>query len=240
MIQKINDYDSTVLIATAPPVVERAETEDFQAVLDTHYSGQFSENKELICSEELEQIFQKAADTYQISVDLLKAVAKAESDFDPDCTSSSGAMGIMQLMPGTAKELGVTNAYDPEENIMGGAKYLAENLKIFNGDISLSLAAYNAGRGAVEKYNGIPPYTETQNYVKKILSYLEESNITVPDIYVDTMNDKETQSFPDKRVSENLPVILDDSAKKALEQLSSAGNTCLMTRLYAESISSEV
>lgn len=240
MIQKINDYNATVLIATASPVVERADAEEFQAVLDTQYSKQPSENKELICSEELEQIFQRAADTYQISVDLLKAVAKAESDFDPDCTSSSGAMGIMQLMPGTAKELGVTDAYDPEENIMGGAKYLAENLKIFNGDISLSLAAYNAGRGAVEKYNGIPPYTETQNYVKKILSYLEESNITVPDIYVDSTNDKAFQSLFHNSVSENLPVALDDSAKEALERLSNAGNTYLMTRLYTESISADV
>lgn len=234
MIQKIDNYNSTVLISTAPPVIERADTEDFQVVLDTQYSGQPSTNEVLVCSEELEEIFQKAASTYNISVDLLKAVAKAESDFNPNCTSSSGAMGIMQLMPGTAKELGVTNAYDPEENIMGGAKYLAENLEIFNGDISLSLAAYNAGRGAVQKYNGIPPYTETQNYVKKILGYLEESNITVPDVYVKNSNTNSAEVSNNTVRWKPQPVKLDSSAQKALEQLSKTGNTLLMTRLYTE------
>lgn len=232
MIQKIDNYNSTVLISTAPPVIERADTEDFEFYMDTQYSDHSSANEVLVCSEELEAIFQKAASTYNISVDLLKAVAKAESDFNPNCTSSSGAMGIMQLMPGTAKELGVTNAYDPEENIMGGAKYLAENLKIFKGDVSLSLAAYNAGRGAVEKYNGIPPYTETQNYVKKILGFLEESDITVPDVYAEYATSDTTE------ISNNIiaskPVKLDYSAKKALEQLSNTGNTLLMTRLYTE------
>lgn len=247
MIQKIDNLDnyrSTVLFSTAPPVVEPAVTEDFQVVLESQYSRQTSTNEVLVCSEELENIFQKAASTYNISVDLLKAVAKAESDFNPNCTSSSGAMGIMQLMPGTAKELGVTNAYDPEQNIMGGAKYLSENLDIFKGDISLSLAAYNAGRGAVQKYNGIPPYAETQNYVKKILSYLEESNITVPDIHVKSSNTSESsdkvtngtnQVINNEITSKLQPVKLDDSAKKALKQMSNSGNTFLMTRLYMES-----
>ncbi|MCI8407964.1 MAG: lytic transglycosylase domain-containing protein [Lachnospiraceae bacterium] len=235
MIQKIDNYNSTVLISTAPPVIEPVDTEDFEVYLDTQYSNPSSTTNEvLVCSEELEAIFQKAADTYNISLDLLKAVAKAESDFNPNCTSSSGAMGIMQLMPGTAKELGVSNAYDPEENIMGGAKYLAENLEIFKGDISLSLAAYNAGRGAVEKYNGIPPYKETQNYVKKILGYLEDSNITIPDVYAEYSNTNPEQ-ISNPKVSPKLePVKLDYSAKKALEQLSNTGNTLLMTRLYTE------
>lgn len=234
MIQKIDNYNSTVLISTAPPVIEPVVTDDFQVILDTQYSEQPSTNEVLVCSEELEAIFQKAANTYNISVDLLKAVAKAESDFNPNCTSSSGAMGIMQLMPGTAKELGVTNAYDPEENIMGGAKYLAENLKIFKGDVSLSLAAYNAGRGAVEKYNGIPPYTETQNYVKKILGFLEDSNITIPDVYVKHPNTNSSPVSNNKPTPKFQPVKLDTSAKKALEQLSNTGNTLLMTRLYTE------
>lgn len=232
MIQKIDNYNSTVLISTAPPVIERADTENFEFYMDTQYSDHSSTNEVLVCSEELEAIFQKAASTYNISVDLLKAVAKAESDFNPNCTSSSGAMGIMQLMPGTAKELGVTNAYDPEENIMGGAKYLAENLEIFKGDVSLSLAAYNAGRGAVEKYDDIPPYKETQNYVKKILGYLEDSNITVPDVYMEYPKPDTTQ-FSNNEVIPK-PIKLDYSAKKALEQLSNTSNTLLMTRLYTE------
>lgn len=124
---------------------------------------------------DLEEYFEKAASTYGISLDLLKAVAKAESDFDNNCVSSSGASGIMQLMPDTAEELGVTNVFDPEQNIMGGAKYLSNKLKEYDGDVSLALAAYNAGSGNVNKYGGIPPFTETQNYVKKILGYLDEA-----------------------------------------------------------------
>ena len=119
----------------------------------------------------LSGIFEKAAETYNVPVNLLEAVAKAESGFRADAVSSCGAQGIMQLMPSTAASLGVTNAFDPEQNIMGGAKYLGELLNSFGGDASLAVAGYNAGGGAVRKYGGIPPYAETQNYVKKVLGY---------------------------------------------------------------------
>ena len=125
----------------------------------------------LSCSDELDAIFNEAADKYGVDVKFLKSIAKCESDFSATCTSSSGAMGIMQLMPATAASLGVTNAYDPYQNIMGGAKYISEKLAQYNGDKSLALAAYNAGSGNVAKYGGIPPFKETQNYVKKVLAY---------------------------------------------------------------------
>lgn len=131
-------------------------------------------------SEQMEAIFQTAADTYQVPLNLLKAVAKAESDFDPNCTSNAGAMGIMQLMPSTASALNVTDPYDAEQNIMGGAKLLSQLLKKYDGNLPFALAAYNAGSGNVDKYNGIPPFRETQNYVKKIMGYLNQE-ITIPE-----------------------------------------------------------
>ncbi|MEM4992358.1 transglycosylase SLT domain-containing protein [Priestia sp. SB1] len=110
------------------------------------------------------------AQKYNVPFDLIKAVINAESSFNPNATSSTGAMGLMQLMPSTAKWLGVNDAYNARENIEGGAKYLSYLLKRFDGDFKLAVAGYNAGPGNVEKYKGIPPFQETQNYVKKILT----------------------------------------------------------------------
>lgn len=126
---------------------------------------------------DLDSIFEAASKKYNVPVNLLKAVAKAESNFNSHATSSCGAMGIMQLMPATAKSLGVTDAYNPEQNIMGGAKYLSQMLNQFNGNTELAVAAYNAGPGNVKKYDGIPPFKETQNYVAKVMGYCN-SDIT--------------------------------------------------------------
>lgn len=128
----------------------------------------------------LAAIFAEAAETYHVPVNLLTAMAKQESAFQADATSKSGAMGIMQLMPATASYFGCKNPYDPRENIMTGAKYISQLLDTYNGDTSLALAAYNAGSGNVKKYGGIPPFKETQNYVAKILNYMEEG-VTLPD-----------------------------------------------------------
>ena len=105
---------------------------------------------------------------------LLKALVRQESNFNPSATSPAGAMGLTQLMPATAAGLGVSNPSDPAQNLEGGAKYLKQQLDRFGGDVSKALAAYNAGPGAVQKYNGVPPYAETQNYVKNITGYANE------------------------------------------------------------------
>ncbi|MHB8128375.1 MAG: lytic transglycosylase domain-containing protein [Mobilitalea sp.] len=119
----------------------------------------------------LDQIFEQASKKYNVSENLLKAIGKAESDFNSKAVSRCGAQGVMQLMPATAKSLGVTDSFDAEQNIMGGAKYISEMMKKYDGDTRLALAAYNAGSGNVAKYGGIPPFKETQNYVKKVMNY---------------------------------------------------------------------
>ena len=138
----------------------------------------------------LDDIFQKAANKYNVSVDLLKAVGKAESNFNANAVSRRGAQGVMQLMPSTAASLGVTDSLDPEQNIMGGAKYISTLLKKYDGNTNLALAAYNAGSGNVAKYGGIPPFKETQSYVAKVNSYMNET-ITAGGIIPDSKSAKQ-------------------------------------------------
>ena len=142
--------------------------EDFQKILDSSISHK--SNPTDTSRSEINDLIEKYAEKNGLDSDFVKAVIKQESGFNPQATSSCGAMGLMQLMPGTAQGLGVTNAYDAEQNIMGGTKYLKGLMDRFDNNKSLALAAYNAGPNAVKKYGGIPPYMETQNYVKSVLS----------------------------------------------------------------------
>lgn len=117
-----------------------------------------------------ENIIQQAANKFDLPVRLISSIIQHESNFNSQAVSHAGAQGLMQLMPGTAKFLGVKNSFDPEQNITGGARYLRQMLNQFNGNIEHALAAYNAGPGNVKKYGGIPPFKETQNYVNKVLN----------------------------------------------------------------------
>lgn len=141
------------------------------------YSGGFDADLDTDLSSPYDAFFEEAANTYNVPVALLIAMGKVESNFDPNVESSAGAIGIMQLMPGTAASLGVTNPYDPKQNIMGGAKYVAELIGMFQGHanaLELVIAGYNAGPQAVINAGyQIPPYAETQNHVKKVMGYIQ-------------------------------------------------------------------
>ncbi len=139
---------------------------------DVSATASSSSGKSSSVSGKFSDLINAAAEKFNVDADLIKAVIKAESNFDADAVSSSGALGLMQLMPATAESLGVDDPLDPAQNINGGTKYLHRLLDKYNNNVTLAVAAYNAGPGAVDKYGGIPPYSETQTYVKRVLNYL--------------------------------------------------------------------
>jgi soluble lytic murein transglycosylase-like protein len=124
----------------------------------------------MVAPAQIDALVNDNAQAQSVDPALVKAIIANESGFNANATSKVGAQGLMQLMPGTAAGLGVSDAYDPEQNVAGGTKYIKQLLDHFGGDVKLAVAAYNAGPGAVEKYGGVPPYAETQNYVQNVLS----------------------------------------------------------------------
>lgn len=168
-LQRINSIEKQFQVLTGEA---QKPDKDFQSILDASMNNDpigFNYGPE-VSKEEVNNLIDAYSQKNGLDADFVRAVVKQESGFNEHATSRCGAAGLMQLMPGTAKGLGVANPYDAEQNVMGGTKMLANLLKTYGGNKELALAAYNAGGGAVKKYGGIPPYAETQNYVKNVLS----------------------------------------------------------------------
>lgn len=142
-------------------------------------SWRFDEASKPIFDSRYNEIIVEAAKKFDVDAALVSAVIKAESDYNPRVVSHKGARGLMQLMPATAKRFGVHDSFDPKANVYGGTRYLRWLLKTFDGNADLAVAAYNAGEGNVWKYDGIPPFRETVNYVKKISKYFRKDSPAV-------------------------------------------------------------
>lgn len=161
---KGNVYDGDIDTSGFTNTTLRKAIEEVNAAT-RKYNPQGTPEKSQILS-----MINKVSSDNGVDSKLVQALIKQESGFNPNATSKVGAMGLMQLMPATAKAMGVKDPYNAMQNIEGGVKYLKSMLKKYNGNVILALAAYNAGPGAVDKYSGVPPYKETQNYVKNILA----------------------------------------------------------------------
>ncbi|HEU4887318.1 MAG TPA: lytic transglycosylase domain-containing protein [Thermoanaerobaculia bacterium] len=158
-----------------PEVVEEVKKIVEEGGVFPRRSWRFSEHSQPLFQSKYNEIIVEAARQFDVDAALVSAVIKAESDYNPRIVSHKGARGLMQLMPATAKRFGVTNSFDPRENIHGGTRYLRWLLKKFDGNADLAVAAYNAGEGNVWKYEGVPPFRETVNYINRIAKHIRKA-----------------------------------------------------------------
>ena len=167
----------TLLLAFATAAVPSA-IKSGPAALLPGVAVSMNEFRAVPASEAYDDLIAEAATLYKLDANLIRAVMKAESSFNAMVVSPAGAQGLMQIMPALAQELGVTDPFDPRQNVMAGTRYLRQLLDAHKGNVRLALASYNAGPGNVARYKGVPPFRETRNYVKKITTYLEQAEDT--------------------------------------------------------------
>jgi soluble lytic murein transglycosylase-like protein len=171
-IGEIRALQATLVQPAAAAAPQPAAAPQFSQVLAQAQTAGGAQGLPAEAQQYLPQV-QQAAARYGVDPALIEAVIQQESGWNPQATSSSGAAGLMQLMPATARGLGVSDPYDPSQSIDAGARYLRGQLDRYHGDVRLALAAYNAGPGAVAQYGGVPPYPETQNYVAAVLQNMQ-------------------------------------------------------------------
>lgn len=175
-VREVEDKQDFQQILNAKELIQEAQDDNIQSdesyINLNRYQGVTTNSRldNITDRVKINKLIDEYSQKYGLDSDFVKAVVKQESGFNEKATSKCGAMGLMQLMPGTAKALNVNDPYNARDNIEGGVKYLKGLMDRFGGDMKLALAAYNAGPNAVKKYNGVPPYNETQNYVKNIMS----------------------------------------------------------------------
>ncbi len=175
-VREVEDKQDFQQILNAKELIQEAQDDNIQSdesyINLNRYQGVTNNSRldNITDRVKINKLIDEYSQKYGLDSDFVKAVVKQESGFNEKATSKCGAMGLMQLMPGTAKALNVNDPYNARDNIEGGVKYLKGLMDRFGGDMKLALAAYNAGPNAVKKYNGVPPYNETQNYVKNIMS----------------------------------------------------------------------